>query len=379
MKVPRLTIQLSILTACAWLPAQAAALNFEKNVFPILKESCVSCHRQAYKEGGKLKKPKAALRLDGARGFLEGSENGEVLVPGKPEKSTLYTLTVLPHDDPDVMPSKGDPLTKAQAATLRQWIKDGADFGGWKGNQQGYASKLANIPAILEPLPVDILAASMTPLPVGTLKSAAASGAYIRPLAKGHPLLFVSFLGNAPDITDKDLTRLSTIRNNITDLDLSRTQITDNALRTVSDMGRLTTLNLHSTAVTDKGVASLKSLRHLLSLNLYNTKITNKSVATLGKMKQLRSLYLWQTDIDTQDIQTLRKALPKTEIYLHSTLTSTPVNDTAGTNRPKRTFDPGSCCARANRADKPCPHGCCKAAAAKKTICSKCNPIAAKG
>ena len=277
------------------------------------------------------------------------------------------------------MPSKGDPLTKAQTETLRQWIKDGADFGGWKGNEKGYASKTANIPAKLAPLPVDKLAASMTPVPAGSLKSAAASGAFIKPLADGHPLLYVSFLGKAPDITDKDLNRLTVIRNNITDLDLSRTGITDNALRGVSSMSRLTSLNLHSTSITDKGLTSLKSLRYLLSLNLYNTKVTNKSIATLGRMKQLRSLYLWQSQVDAEGIKALRKQLPNTDIHFQTSLTTKPTERAARTDGAQRPFDPGSCCARAARTNKSCSHACCKAAVAKKTICSKCNPVAAKG
>jgi hypothetical protein len=39
----------------------------------------------------------------------------------------------LPPDDLDIMPAEGDPLTAAQIDTLKRWIAEGADFGGWTG------------------------------------------------------------------------------------------------------------------------------------------------------------------------------------------------------------------------------------------------------
>ena len=66
-------------------------------------------------------------------GLLRGGESGAPIAPGKPEDSTIYTLTVLDPEDDDIMPPKGDPLTKEQTDIIYKWIKDGADFGKWKG------------------------------------------------------------------------------------------------------------------------------------------------------------------------------------------------------------------------------------------------------
>jgi len=113
-------------------PEQDATVDFEKRVLPILKERCFSCH-QAPTTGadGRAVKPKAGLRLDGRGWILKGSDERAVLTPGDPAKSRLYSLTVLPADHEDRMPSKGDPLTKEQTATLRLWIAQGAAFGSW--------------------------------------------------------------------------------------------------------------------------------------------------------------------------------------------------------------------------------------------------------
>ena len=107
--------------ALAWLGGLAKAeVSFEKQVQPVLASACLSCHGE--------KKPKGELQLHTHAGLLEGSEYGKVVVPGKPEKSTLYTTTVLPSDDDEIMPPKGEPLTADQANVLKEWIAAGAKW-----------------------------------------------------------------------------------------------------------------------------------------------------------------------------------------------------------------------------------------------------------
>lgn len=105
------------------LLAQAAdKVDFVRQIKPILEASCVSCHAG--------EKPKGKLRLDSKANAIKGGENGTALVPGKPDESRLYTLTVLPADHDDLMPptKKGGPLPKEQTALLRRWIEQGADW-----------------------------------------------------------------------------------------------------------------------------------------------------------------------------------------------------------------------------------------------------------
>ena len=96
----------------------ADKVDFNSDIRPILESTCLSCHGET-KQGGEL-------RLDTQAAALKGSENGAVLVPGQPDKSSLYTTTTLDPDDDDVMPPKGDPLTKVQTELLKQWIQEGA-------------------------------------------------------------------------------------------------------------------------------------------------------------------------------------------------------------------------------------------------------------
>jgi formylglycine-generating enzyme required for sulfatase activity len=102
--------------------AQAAdKVDFKLQVKPILESSCLSCHDE--------KHPKGELRLDTQAAALKGGEKkGPSIVAGKPDKSSLYTTTILPAGHDDIMPPKGDPLTKEQAEVLKNWIEQGAEW-----------------------------------------------------------------------------------------------------------------------------------------------------------------------------------------------------------------------------------------------------------
>jgi len=138
----RLSLTLSLMGCLAIAFAQNAAaadkIDFSKQIYPLLKEKCLSCHAAPYKDAksGRTKKPKGGVRLDTVELIKAGYENDDdqkvfAFVAGKPEKSTAYTTAALPADHDDIMPPKGDPLTKAQLAMLKKWIADGADYGGF--------------------------------------------------------------------------------------------------------------------------------------------------------------------------------------------------------------------------------------------------------
>ena len=107
----------------SWNPLSVRAaepVDFEKDIKVIFESACVSCHGATEAEGG--------LRLDTLENVLKGGDNGAVLVPGDPAESYLLTSTTLPLDDDDIMPPKGDPLTKGQQDLLRRWIAEGAKW-----------------------------------------------------------------------------------------------------------------------------------------------------------------------------------------------------------------------------------------------------------
>src|SRR6266852_1507558 len=63
-------------------PSDAGKVEFfERNIRPILANSCFSCHGP--------EKQKAGLRLDSRAALLAGGDNGPVIVPGKAQASML--------------------------------------------------------------------------------------------------------------------------------------------------------------------------------------------------------------------------------------------------------------------------------------------------
>lgn len=92
-------------------------VNFEKNVVPLLKKSCYKCHGE--------KKQKGKLRLDSYGAIMQGGKH-LVVKPYNSQGSLLYQRTILPEDDEDIMPSKGDLLTPKQTKLLKDWIDNGA-------------------------------------------------------------------------------------------------------------------------------------------------------------------------------------------------------------------------------------------------------------
>jgi hypothetical protein len=117
--------------------AQDGAVDFEKQILPVLKESCFKCHEKEHEENGKIKKPKGGLRLDSAAAILKGGKEypNENVVAGKPDASWLLKTMALPESDDLAMPpeGKGDRVSAANQALIKKWIESGASFGSWKG------------------------------------------------------------------------------------------------------------------------------------------------------------------------------------------------------------------------------------------------------
>ena len=100
-------------------PAPAAEkVDFVRDVKPLLEVHCLSCHGS--------KKPKGDLDMETRAANIKGGEKGAGLVPGQPDKSPIYTTTILAAGHDDIMPPKGEPLTKEQTDVLKPWIQEGA-------------------------------------------------------------------------------------------------------------------------------------------------------------------------------------------------------------------------------------------------------------
>jgi len=95
----------------------APAIDFARDVRPILREHCLSCHSAAKKKG--------QLRLDARSAAFKGGLNGKAIVPGKSGDSPLYKL-LIEGDDEARMPQKAPKLAAEKIELIRRWIDQGA-------------------------------------------------------------------------------------------------------------------------------------------------------------------------------------------------------------------------------------------------------------
>ncbi len=103
----------------------AGGVDYIKDVKPILADQCFRCH---------AKKTKGGLRLDGRVAALKGGDSEyPAFVPGKPDKSYLLELIDPVIAEDDIMPPKGDPLSKEQREILKKWIAQGANYASGSG------------------------------------------------------------------------------------------------------------------------------------------------------------------------------------------------------------------------------------------------------
>jgi mono/diheme cytochrome c family protein len=89
------------------------------DVAPILTAHCNSCHNDSNQ--------KAGLNLATVAGLKKGGINGDLIVPGKPEKSLLLER-IKGHGGMPRMPLGFAPLSAQQTKTVENWIRSGASF-----------------------------------------------------------------------------------------------------------------------------------------------------------------------------------------------------------------------------------------------------------
>lgn len=89
------------------------------DVSAIFNQNCIMCHKGSMAPLG--------LQLDSYAHLMEGSQNGAVIVPGKPEESELI-LRVRGESEP-AMPFMQDSLPDAAIDKVVRWIEQGAKQG----------------------------------------------------------------------------------------------------------------------------------------------------------------------------------------------------------------------------------------------------------
>lgn len=299
----------------------AERLVYEDFVVPILDKTCNECHNE--------NKIKGKLRLDTHELLLAGAKGSDfpTVVPGKADESELIARVLLPQDDDEFMPPQGDPLQPAEVELLKLWIAAGAKIEttvAELGDDPGiaatatevaaiHASKGAPAPAESQATPVslwDSLPAEERAARLADVNEAAEKYHFsVMPVSAEDERLRVNVINAAKDFGDEQLKLLEPVAGRVVWLDLARSQVTDEGMKTVRLMHDLERLHLENTAVTDAGVAELASLAKLEYINLYGTKVGNGIFATFAKLPKLKKAYVWQTAVDPAEAKAFERSV----------------------------------------------------------------------
>jgi hypothetical protein len=296
-------VVLSALFVLSGVARAQDTVDFAKQIRPIFAGTCYKCH-----DG---KKQKGKLRLDSVASIQKGGKDGKILTPGDPAKSDLFRRITLAKDDDDVMPPEGDLLPKEKTELIKKWIVQGASFGNWKSDD-GTATSDAAAPQDAPPAEPQL--PKVAAAEAGAIGRIRQSGALAMPLAQDTNLVEVDLNLVGDRVQDSQLDLLSPLDEQLAVLNLGRTKVTDDGLKSLEGLKNLRKLHLENTRIGDAGLAHLKNLSSLEYLNLYGTQVTDSGLSELEGLKHLKSLYLWQTKVTPEGVEKLKKALPGCEI-----------------------------------------------------------------
>jgi len=321
----RLALLLMVLIAP--LAAQTKKVDFQKQIFPIFEKHCTECHQATYVDkNGRKRRPKGRVMLD-TLANIKKSKRGKLIIAKKPDDSILMESITLPADDEDRMPppKKGPPLSKQQVELIERWIKEGADYGKWTGEDKAKKddkkksdsskTKKTGSGKTVTPAkkkkgasPVVTLSKGLNPVKAAQLAPFAGKDALfsVKSIGDDNPLLRVSCCGRTDDVDDQALAQLLPIADHIFELDLARSQVGDGGCAVIAKMPRLTKLDLRQSRVSNGGVKQLAACKELRTLNLFDTRVGDYSLVALADLRQLENLYVWKTDVSAKAVVRLR-------------------------------------------------------------------------
>ena len=137
---PALCLSVLLLMPCG-------AVDFNKDIKPILKARCYECHSES------AKKEKAGYVFDNLERFKGDIGPKGQIVPGDVERSNF--LELLTRDKDPMPPSGKDRVTPKELKLIRTWIEEGASLE--KGSSGGTSKPSGLPPRKPEPPPGPLL------------------------------------------------------------------------------------------------------------------------------------------------------------------------------------------------------------------------------
>jgi len=135
----------ALIRTLAAAPAESAAkpVDFDREIRPILSDTCFACH------GPDEKQRMAKLRLDTKDGVFADRGGYQVIVPGKAAESKIYQRISAADKAKRMPPPYAErTLTDKQVELIRRWIDEGAK---WEMHWAYVPPQRPNLPAVKHP------------------------------------------------------------------------------------------------------------------------------------------------------------------------------------------------------------------------------------
>ena len=280
-------------------------MEFVKDIQPILERYCVECHGPRKKKGGLRLEP-----IDAA--FPTGDEDFWTMLPGDGESSLLVQRMLLPRDDDEAMPPKGDAVPADEIQKVITWINAGAHGPGLEhikraATKAGDERRLDPL-GVLEPTEAE---QALIDTAVAALRD---RGVVVQAVAQRHYGLEVNLSLLRPAASDEHLDLLRGLEPVLVRLDLSRTAVTDEGFAQVAALPELRDLRLGGTQLGDAIAPVLKQSPKLTRLNLYGTKCSEALLPTLSNLESLERLHIWGSKISGDSAIAFATANPELRV-----------------------------------------------------------------
>lgn len=263
--------------------------TYARAIAPLMELHCVSCHGATKHKGG--------LSLHTPEAIAAGGDLGPSIEPGDPDASELIRRLKLPLDDEEHMPPRSkDQMRPEEVALLEAWIRAGARFDS--------TDELGASPGVAEPLPAVAASPAPAQADIDVLRGKLV---HVEPLARESPLVIVDAAAAASSFGDDEVAQLlGPLVENIADLSLARSTITDRSMALITTMPHLRRLNIAGTAVGDEGLKLLARHQRMEELVLTQTAVTDAGLASVADLPSLRRLYIWGSKVTPEGVDHLR-------------------------------------------------------------------------
>lgn len=252
---------------------------------PILNQKCVSCHND--------KKTKGGLKMNSYDAIMKGGKNGAILIINNSTESKIHNRMTLPMEDRYHMPPKSRiQPNKEEIELIKIWIDNSASKNALVGDL---------------PIPKEMLTSFFPEKPNGIfpetdiepvnniqLSNLRDRGFLVVNIFESSPFIKISCI-NISDFNDKSIEQLVSVKNNVVELDLSYTKITDNIFESLKGFKNLTVLKLDNTKISGEKSNILSNLPNLKKISLVNTPFDLNYISYFYKYPKLSSVNLFKS------------------------------------------------------------------------------------